>query len=801
MKPIPVLGVIAAALTFATPALADSPSTTVFNGAVSCITRPAGDATAGQRWCEGDGQPQNASVVPSFDGTPIDVTVAFPPAPASGTDGKFPVVGIFSGYGSNKLLATDTNTAQRWLQQGYAVFSISYRGFYASCGAYVPSKPPACDKGYIHLMSNAYEVRDVQYLLGQLADEGVIDPNRIGANGGSYGGGMSMQLATLNNRTQLPDGTLVPWTSPGGLPMHIAAAIPEYAWSDLIASLQPNGSTLDYAAENPYTGPAGDRRFGIQKLFWNQQLYYGALPASQGNPNPPGGPGYYAPTSGTGFPDPAADIQDWKAFNDTGGPYDGQALAAQQMAEFVNHGAANIDSSVAPAPMLITNGWNDDLFPVDEGVRIYNRIRDLHPNAPVSLYDLNYGHPPRAGNPPTGDVGSLYLAEGAWFAKYVKGQSSAPVADPVGGVTVATSACDPGGVPTNGATYHGTSWAAMSQGEVRVDGAAAQTISPGTSPATTYNGSTDTVCTTGPSTDTSGAAIYSTAPAPASGYTILGASTVVADLGVTGPNDQVIGRLLDVNPATNTERLIGRSIYRPTGVGSTTKQVFQLHPQAWKVAAGHVVKLELLSSDAPYARPATGQNPVTVSNLQLRIPTVDAAGAAGGLVQTQAEKVLPAGYTLARDLIPSTGPVTAPSTGGTVSTPVANTPAPVVVPAKDALTDTAARALLGHLPKGAKVTSSRSSITFTDSLPEAGTVNYTLSLDAKKGKKTHRYKLGAAVKTVLAPGPQTIKITISKSRRALLKKHPGSKVVLTTTFTTGVLKHQLGTTRKFTPKH
>ena len=52
-------------------------------------------------------------------------------------------------------------------------------------------------------MHNAYEVRDAQYLLGQLADDGVIDPQRIGAIGGSYGGGMSIALGALRNRVQL----------------------------------------------------------------------------------------------------------------------------------------------------------------------------------------------------------------------------------------------------------------------------------------------------------------------------------------------------------------------------------------------------------------------------------------------------------------------------------------------------------------------------------------------------------------------------------------------------------------------
>ena len=45
-------------------------------------------------------------------------------------------------------------------------------------------------------------MRDAQYLLGLLADEGVINPQEIGATGGSYGGGMSLQLGSLKNRVE-----------------------------------------------------------------------------------------------------------------------------------------------------------------------------------------------------------------------------------------------------------------------------------------------------------------------------------------------------------------------------------------------------------------------------------------------------------------------------------------------------------------------------------------------------------------------------------------------------------------------
>ena len=49
-------------------------------------------------------------------------------------------------------------------------------------------------------MDDRYEVRDAQFLLVELADEGLVKPNKIGVTGASYGGGISIALAALRNR-------------------------------------------------------------------------------------------------------------------------------------------------------------------------------------------------------------------------------------------------------------------------------------------------------------------------------------------------------------------------------------------------------------------------------------------------------------------------------------------------------------------------------------------------------------------------------------------------------------------------
>ena len=606
------------------PSAASASITSVF-GTVTCETQGSG-----QRWCGNSGlKPGEGTMVPSWDGTPIDVSVAFPPA--SGSDNNYPVVGIYHGYGGTKIRPSSL-TAQRWLAQGYAVFSITDRGFGESCGTKSPViKTPACANGYIHLMSRAYEVRDVQYLLGLLADEGVINPQEIGANGGSYGGGMSLQLGSLKDRVQLPSGELIPWVSPKGTPMKIEATAPEVPWSDLSQSLQPNGSNLDYVANAPYSGVLGNHEFGIQKRNWNESLYFGGLIAG----------GFYAPPPA----EPEANITEWFGFNSTGGPYNGLPLAVQQETQLPNHGAYYTNLSEPPAPALMQNGWNDDLFPADQTVDYYNKVRASYPTAAMKLFYFDAGHNPRSStNVSLIDGGKLQAAQNAWFAYYVKGEGSEP-AGAHGGVTAITSVCPVGG---SGKEYDAANWASLAPGEIRLNGAAEQTIqAPGTAPATPFT--SGTVCSTQAAGENASAATYKLAPAPAEGLTIAGSSTVIGEFSTPAVNDQVIARLYDVNePEGGTQQLIGRAVYRPISPGGGfTKQVFQLHPQAWNVAAGHVVKLELLVQDSTYARSSSSPQSIQVKNLELRLPTTEPPGSDGGLVQSPLPKYLPPGYTLA----------------------------------------------------------------------------------------------------------------------------------------------------------
>ena len=206
--------------------------------------------------------------------------------------------------------------------------------------------------------------------------------------------------------------------------------------------------------------------------------------------------------------------------------------------------------------------------------------------------------------------------------------------------------------PTSAASagpLRASSWARLAPGEVRTTSAAPQTILPDGGSAAigaTFNPIGAAACATAPGALLPGTATYQLAAGP--GFTLLGAPTVIANFTLPGATSQVAARLLDVGP-DGRETLVGRGLWRPQVSARPVRQVFQLHPSAWRFAPGHTVKLELLPNDAPYGRASNGQQPVTVSGLQLRLPTAERPGAAGGLVTSPAPKVVPRGYRLARD--------------------------------------------------------------------------------------------------------------------------------------------------------
>jgi fermentation-respiration switch protein FrsA (DUF1100 family) len=558
---------------------------------------PTTDGSAGQTL---DG-------VPSFDGVPLDVDVTLPPA---GTAGPYPTIVMLHGYGGEKTDFESTDPAgdgsntfhynnDYFARRGYAVVNYTARGFGHSCGGGPTGYHSGpCGQGYIRLADTRYEARDTQHLLGLLVDEGFSKPHALGVTGISYGGGQSMELAYLRNRIRKPDGSFAPWTSPRGRSLSIAAAWPRWPWSDLVDALLPNGRFLD-----TQVAPPGQ---SLEPLGIPISSYVGGLFALGKTT------GYYcgdAPAS-TPCTNPDADLTTDFALVNAGEPP--SPLAEERLAEVHAHHQA-YGLSGTPAPLLIENGWTDDLFPPEQAIRIYNQASG---RSPVSLQLGDLGHS-RGSNKPT--VNGAFNEQGAaFFDRYLRGGHGGPAAGSVSAYTQTCPASEPDGGP-----YSAPSYNKLHTGAIAFGSAAAQLVTAGGDPVTSAQldpiGGTTDACKAVTPVPVIGTAGYS--QPTGAGFTMLGLPTVTATVQTVGEFGELDSMLFDVAP-DGSERLVTRGAYRLTA-NQSGQIAFQLHGNGYAFAPGHTAKLVLLGSDAPYLRPSNDLAfTVQVSKLTVSLPIV-----------------------------------------------------------------------------------------------------------------------------------------------------------------------------------
>jgi hypothetical protein len=427
--------------------------------------------------------------------------------------------------------------------------------------------------------------------------------------------------------------------------MRIAAVAPYIPWSDLVYSLLPNGRNLDYLVPEDRES---FRPFGFMKESFVSGLYASGEAA-----------GFYAPPGA----DLDADLRRWFPRINAGDPYDGDPTAidiAERIYRFKSNIAIPRDRQ--PAPLFVANGWTDDLFPVDEALRLYNAVNAEHPQTPFAMMHLDFGHQ-RGANKPA-DIVRYQRHVVSWMDRYVKGDADAPA---LAGVETLTQTCPK--AADSGGPFSAPSWAELHPGEVRFTDAVGGTVTSAGGDPDVARAIDPVVAGNNPCVRTSAADEPGTMnvrlPAAAGdGYTLMGAPTVIADLTVTGSIAQLNARLWDVAP-DGQQTLVARTIFRPEAGG---RQVFQLHPNGYRFAPGHVAKLQLLGRDAPYARPANSPFSIAVTGLEVRLPVAERPG---GQVLEPAAPVVPAGRTLApvvsrRSAAPAQVPPMSPSRRATL---------------------------------------------------------------------------------------------------------------------------------------
>jgi len=592
--------------------------------AAASASAPFGHACAaenGVRFCP---TPDLASRVPSFDGVPLDVDVTLPEK----GKGPFPTIVMLHGFGGSKTdfettgplgpapeEAGNGSTIYRYnnvfyARRGYAVVNYTARGFGNSCGGGPGGDHSGpCATGYIRLADSRYEARDTQYLLGLLADEGVVRPRDIGVTGISYGGGQSMELAFLRDKVRTPKGKLRPWRSPDGKKMEIAAAYPRWPWSDLVSALIPNGRFKDWQLAGPEQSL---HPFGVPISSYLNGLYLTGVIS-----------GYYCGGAPASFPctDTEANITQDKAYIDAGPPLSAEAQTALK-GIYRNHGGYPlrfVKGASKPAPLLIESGFTDELFPIEQGLRVYSYVRSLYPHhqAPVALQLGDLGHSRGSNKPGLNHYFNNQAAR--FFAAHLLGAKKKAPAP--GLVTAFTTTC-PLSAP-DGGPFKATSWGALHPGAFRFggDGAHQFTSSGGNAEvARAFDPvfGTKEACKTIPFTPEENTVAYFRAVKR--GFTMLGRPTIEARISSTGQYGQIDARLWDLSPG-GTQLLVDRGVYA-LEPGQSGLIALQLHGNGYHFAKGHKVELQLLGRDAPYCQPSNFPFTVNVSHVQVTLPTL-----------------------------------------------------------------------------------------------------------------------------------------------------------------------------------
>lgn len=610
--------------------------------------------------------PAAAAAVPGNAGGTValdaDVTLPDParvPRPAGGYPLLVLMHGCCSGSKRSWESAKLADNGERWhynnawfASRGFVVLTYTSRGFVDGNGR--------GSTGETHIDSLKYEINDFQHLAGQIVDDPFfdVDPSRVVATGGSYGGGFSWLALT--------DPV---WDSPGGRPMRLAAVATKYGWTDLLSSLVPTGRHFyenDAAhplpatdgSDSGHTPPGGQpQKIGIpirsiiSALFLSGDLGFPGVPPN--NPH-------------TTFPQ---DIRDSFSCTETIYPAEINPLCGAARDRFIpesvrersayyrNEFFARVkDDPAYRVPVFSAGTFTDPLFPAVEHRRMAERLRGAFPDYPIQEHYGDYQHFAQnkakewndicgddrhvctPADHPGGDVdrppasrvrAGVTTALNAFLDHHVRGRGSAPAQD----VTATLQVCPQNAVDglrrdEPGPAFTAPSFDALTPGELTLDLAGEQTTTnvAGSRHAVTadpvvntaQNGSRCPVHTdrAGP-----GVATYDSPPLPEAA-TMLGGGILAVAYRATGDVQslQLNARLYDLFP-DGTAVMVDRGPRRidPARDG-TEKVTFQLHGNGWRFPAGHRIRLELMQDDDPYLKRSDPPSSMTLTSARLVLP-------------------------------------------------------------------------------------------------------------------------------------------------------------------------------------
>ena len=600
----------------------------------------------------------------------LDVDLSFPdPAKFPPPPGGYPVVVFMHGCCSGSKTSWESETiddpdskegwhySNAWFAaRGYVAVTYTSRGFVAGKG------PTDLDgdgsTGETQIDHRSFEINDFQSIVAQLADSTftvagqsvTVDPRRIVATGGSYGGGFSWLALTD------PE-----WRSPAGKDLRLAAVAPRYGWTDLAYSLLPTGRHLE-----------------------------GRLPATDGSDtsSPMGFPkrsivvGLYATgQTGATFPpiitEAIACLQSPLPF--AGNPLCTSAIEtllpsfiADRSAYYQNAFFDRLGSgALAPVPLFSVGTLTDPLFPGREHRRMVERLKSVVGGYPVQEYYGDYQHFVQnkrkewadlcgtrtcaIGDHPGGDLNAepqgltrtgITTRLNRFIDHYVKPQGNPAQAAPATDVTSALQVCPSNAteefpVDGPGQTFTAATFDALAPNTLTFSDETEQRTTSTALPNPHAINADPVLQTTARSNacpvDTvpagPGVAVY-TSPELERRYTMIGATRLTVPFTGSASELQLNARLYDVAP-DGEQTMVDRGFLTLANVGGDpgrSPAVLDLMGNAWRFAAGHRIRVEIAQDDEPFLRRATVPSSLTLGGVTVDVPvregsaTVEPAG-------------------------------------------------------------------------------------------------------------------------------------------------------------------------------
>ena len=624
--------------------------------------------------------PGEAAGVPGADPTgdvALDVDITMPnPATTPPPPGGYPLIILMHGCCSGSKtswessvgrIADSGSNGEKWhynnvwfASRGYVVITYTARGFVNGDG---PDRGRG-STGETQIDSLQYEMNDMQHLACQVSGDPAfsVNPQKVIASGGSYGGGFSW-LALVDPI----------WTCPaalGGQQMRLAAAAPRYGWTDLPYSLLPTGRHRSDDGALPafdgrdsgtlLPGAPGPRPFlGIPIRTIIQGLF---LAGQTGFPSrPPDNPHATFPQSvqiaynctQTAYPselNPACG----ELINNVA-PDFLRYRSAYYWAPFFSRLASNPAYRI---PVFSAGTFTDPLFPPTEHRRMASRLKGTSQGYPIQEYYGDYQHFVQnkakewadtcggdrhlcqVGEYPSGDLNAapaglqrtgITTRLNRFLDFFVRPPANpnppAPAADVTASLQVCSNKPDGAAPDEPGETFTAATFDGLAPGALRLDLQGAQSTQNLVSDphavradpvfnSVPQNNNSRCVIETTPAGP--GVATYESAPLPAQA-TLLGGTDLAVTYSATGATNglQLNARLYDVFPDGSAVLMqrVPRRI--DPGRGDRSPLLFQLRATGWRFKPGHRIRVELTGDDDPSFLRSSTPFQIAISRVQL----------------------------------------------------------------------------------------------------------------------------------------------------------------------------------------